>query len=246
MCYSVSKSTQTKELLEVYTASIDEYMLLPDPAFLLNSFSHPAMSGIVADTNKRVLTSFRWGLIPSWTKTEGDAAIIRTKTVNAMSETVFEKPSFRSAAVTRRCIIPVNGFFEWMHKGKLKFPHYIYHENQGQLLLAGIHESWINKETGEELKTCSILTTAANTMMSEIHNVKKRMPVVLSEDEIDIYLDPSSKKETISDLCRTRETVPLKAHTISKLITSRTEDPNKAEVLKPYTYPELQAPQTLF
>lgn len=246
MCYSVSKSTQTKELLEVYKASIDEYMLMAEPAFLINSFTHPHISAVVKKEDGRYLTSFKWGLIPSWIKSEEDANKIRTQTVNAMSETAFEKPSFRSAIKSRRCIIPVNGFFEWMHKGKSKFPHFIYNKSNSLLNLAGIYETWINQDTGEEIRTCSILTTAANKMMSEIHNVKKRMPVMIDESDIDVYLDPKAEKQTIADLCRTREDLPLAAHPISKLITSRTEDPNRPELLEPYKYPELQEPLTLF
>jgi putative SOS response-associated peptidase YedK len=246
MCYSVSKSTQTKELLVAYRASIDEYMLMTEPSFVLKGFDHPLMDALILEEGQRKITSFNWGLIPSWAKTEQDAAEIKTKTINAMSETAYEKPSFRSAMASRRCIIPVNGFFEWRHKEKKTFPYYIQGTADTLLNLAGIYETWTNKETGEQFKTFSILTTSANKMMELIHNVKKRMPVIISDNDIDIYLDPSTPKDQVEKMMKPCAEEVLKAHTISRLITSRTADPNTPDLLVPYNYQELAETPTLF
>lgn len=246
MCFNVSQTASKVELSERYHAAIDEYMLLPDSAFIFNAFEHPAITAVVSEENKRSLKAFSWGLIPAWIKTEEEAQQIRMKTANAMSETVFEKPSFRKAIKSSRCIVPVTGFFEWMHKDKKTFPHYIYPAQGRFLNLAGIYETWVNQKSGEEITSVSILTTSANELMSQIHNVKQRMPVILNEDEMDVYLKKDAEKETLQKLFKPASEDLLKAHTISRLITSREKDPNTEELIKPYSYPDLNIQNTLF
>ncbi len=129
----------------------------------------------------RELTSLRWGLIPSWSK---DSAI-GYKMINARSETVHEKPSFKQAFHARRCIIPASGFYEWEKAGKEKIPHYIHLRDGDIISLAGLWERWKSPE-GKELETCTILTTAANSLVKKLHD---RMPVILHRAEFDIWLD---------------------------------------------------------
>lgn len=129
----------------------------------------------------RELTFLQWGLIPSWAK---DPAI-GYKMINARSETVHEKPSFKQAFHARRCIIPASGFYEWEKAGKEKIPHYIHLRDGGIMSLAGLWERWKSPE-GKELVTCTILTTAANNLVKKLHD---RMPVILHRAEFDIWLD---------------------------------------------------------
>lgn len=246
MCYNVSQTSSPENLSARYKAAIDELMLMDEPAFLLSSFDTPQLKAVVEIEGKRVLTGLEWGLIPSWIKTEQDAAKLRLQTANAMSETAFEKPSFRSAIKTGRCIIPVDGFFEWMHKEKKTFPHYIYRKDRQLMNLAGIWETWINNETGEEISSCSILTSAANEMMSRIHNVKKRMPVILEDEKIDSYLDKKTNLDDVKALLKPCSEDVLEAYTISRLITSRTEERNRKELLDRFNYPELLEQTSLF
>jgi putative SOS response-associated peptidase YedK len=129
----------------------------------------------------RELTSLQWGLIPSWSK---DSAI-GYKMINARSETVHEKPSFKQAFHSRRCIIPASGVYEWEKAGKEKIPHYIHLRDGDIMSLAGLWERWKSPE-GKELETCTILTTAANSLVKKLHD---RMPVILHRAEFDIWLD---------------------------------------------------------
>ena len=116
----------------------------------------------------------RWGLIPSWAK---DPAI-GAKTFNARAETVAEKPSFRAAFKSRRCLIPVNGFYEWLAAGKTKTPFYISNPDPKEMLVfAGLWESW--RGPSEEVQTCTIITTEANAFMQELHT---RIPVILAPE----------------------------------------------------------------
>ncbi len=142
-------------------------------------------SAIVADPDPR-WTLLRWGLIPPWAKDID----IGQKLINARSETIMEKPSYRSAFKRRRCLIPSLGYYEWLRQGKSKQPYFNTFLDDRLLVMAGIWEHWQSPE-GTELETFSVLTTQASPMVSHIHN---RMPIILERDEWAIWLDHSSEK----------------------------------------------------
>lgn len=135
-----------------------------------------------ADGGNR-LDLLHWGLIPAWAKER----TIAYKMINARSETLLEKPSFRQAYKYRRCVVPVSGFYEWRHEGKAKLPHYIRIRDGLPMLFAGLWESWKAPE-GELVETFTILTTAANKLLETIH---ERMPVILHPAECGRWLDRS-------------------------------------------------------
>ncbi len=136
------------------------------------------------DDKSNHFDQLRWGLIPSWSKDPS----ISTHTINARSETVAEKPSFRHAIKVNRCIIPVSGFYEWSRLGGEKSPHFIYMADKTPMALAGIWEHWAGPDG--VIETFSILTTSANKVISQLHD---RMPVILSADNYDMWLDKSLK-----------------------------------------------------
>lgn len=121
------------------------------------------------------LASLRWGLVPFWAK---DASI-GNRMINARAETVAEKPSFREAYRKRRCLILVDGFYEWRREDDVKIPWYISPADEQPCAFAGLWEDWTDKETGESLQTTAIVTTAADTFMSLLH---ARMPVLLTPE----------------------------------------------------------------
>jgi putative SOS response-associated peptidase YedK len=129
----------------------------------------------------------RWGLIPSWAKDP----TIGNRLINARAETVSEKPSFRAAFKRRRCLIPADGFYEWQSQAhrKTKQPYYIFLKEHQPFAFAGLWEHWTDPESGGEVQTCTILTTAPNGLMEPIHT---RMPVILAPDHYDPWLDPGS------------------------------------------------------
>jgi putative SOS response-associated peptidase YedK len=167
-----------------------------DPVHHANAFGAPAMPAITNEEPSKI-TMLNWGLVPYWIKTAKDGDSISKKTANSRSETVFEKPSFRSAIVKRRCLIPATGFYEWRHEGKEKIPHFVSVKDQEIFSFAGIHEHWTDKETGEVRNTFSILTTAANELMSYVHNNRERMPVILKQEDEQYWLSPLKDKDEI-------------------------------------------------
>lgn len=127
--------------------------------------------------------TLKWGLVPSWAPEPSKG----NNPINARSETVAEKPSFRHAIKYNRCVVPVSGYYEWSHVGHEKHPHYIYLADSSLMGLAGIWEYW-KGDDGEVLETFSILTTAANKSMSKLH---ERMPVILHPDNFNMWLSKS-------------------------------------------------------
>lgn len=133
----------------------------------------------------RVLDQYKWGLVPGWAK---DASL-GNRLFNARGETVAEKPSFRGAFKSRSCAVPVDGFYEWDHRpGRDKQPNYFTRRDGEPLILAGLYERWHDPEgpSDDVLMTCTIITTAPNEDLDEIHD---RMPVVLDGDDLDTWLD---------------------------------------------------------
>lgn len=134
------------------------------------------------DGPARFLEQFQWGLVPSWAKDPS----IGSKMINARSETVAEKPSFRNALKYRRCIVPADGFYEWDKAGGTKQPYLFRREDGDSFGFAGLWEEW-HAPDGSPLLTCTILTTAANDTVGRVHD---RMPVILrTRDEEAQWLD---------------------------------------------------------
>lgn len=143
-----------------------------------NGFDFPK-TPVITNEQPDTVHLYSWGLIPHWAKDSS----IRTHTLNAKIETLYEKPSFRDV-VNNRCLILSDGFFEWQwrdSKGKNKQKYLIQVPDKELFTFAGLWSEWINPSTGLAERTYSILTTEANEVMSEIHNTKKRMPVILPQ-----------------------------------------------------------------
>lgn len=126
------------------------------------------------------LNFMRWGLIPPW----ADDMSIGFKMINARSETVDEKHSFRHAIRHRRCLIPSSGFFEWVQEGKSKKPLYIRMKDDSLMVFAGLWESWKSPEK-QVVESCTILTTNSNSLIAPLH---ERMPVILHPHEFNRWL----------------------------------------------------------
>jgi putative SOS response-associated peptidase YedK len=234
MCFTVNVNLIKEELENRYGATLidpDKYR----PSYYYHAFSLPSIPAICsADTSK--IRLLKWGLIPGWTKDLDQANIIRYKTFNARSESIATKPSFSSSFRSKRCIIPVKGFYEWQHIGNEKIPWYIYHSENEVLSIAAIYDDWTENNTGELFSTFSIVTTEANDLMANIHNSGKRMPVILNRSAEVRWTDISISTDDALDLLHPAPSEILKAHTISPLINDRSVNRNTPEVIKPYSY----------
>ncbi len=171
---------------------------------------------VLADGIRR-MDAFHWGLIPTWAKDPK----IGHKLINARAETIFEKPSFRTAAKKRRCLVIADGFYEWRQMDKEKVPIHIRLKAKQPFAFAGLWESWISAE-GQSIKTCTIVTADPNELMKSIHN---RMPVIVPEDLEEIWMDPSlQNKEDLAPVLQPYPSEEMEAFEVSKLVNSPAND----------------------
>jgi len=179
----------------------------------------------------RELSLVRWGLIPSWAKDPSVAATM----INARSETASTKPAFRDALKSRRCLIPADGFYEWVRTGKVRQP-YCFEVNEGKLFaFAGIWDRW-KDASGKTIETCSILTTTANAVTAAVHD---RMPVILDPDGYDLWLDPGMRDvRAASELLKPYDARLMRSYPISTRINHVAND--DAECSRPMEHAEIQ------
>lgn len=251
MCYHKSLAVAAPELEARYEAILPASAHF-QPVYHANAYQFPVWP-ILTHQEPGRFQMMQWGLIPRWTKANEDATDIRTHTINARSETIYEKPSFRSAAQAgKRCLIPVTGFYEWHTKGQSsrgskKFPFYITATDQKIASIAGLWDEWPDPETGELKTTYTLLTTDANPLLAEIHNSKKRMPCLLTPEAEHAWLhDNLSEKEALALLEKQYPASRMHSYSISKRITSRSEPSDVPEVMDPSNYPELAGQPQLF
>lgn len=212
----------------------------------VNGFQHPKLLAYyLADDNLLDIDHFYWGLIPNWVKDEAQAEKIWNSTVNARVETLDSKPSFRDAFKRHRCLIPLQGFFEYHHKRGKSFPYFIREKDVEIMFVAGVFDEWINEATGEVVRSMSLVTTRANKDMSIIHNNPKleepRMPLILPDELARVWL------ENPEQLIRTYdgEALSLESHAVCRL-RGKQYPGNSEETWQEFHYQELDDQQELF
>lgn len=212
MCGRYTLRTPVDSLVE--RLKIDEY-----PSSILPSYNiapTQEVAAVVEEDEERKLELFRWGLIPSWAKDPE----IGSRMINARGETVSEKPSFRKAFKARRCLILADGFYEWQKIDSGKQPYHVRMKDASPFAFAGLWEIW--NGDGDEVRTCAIITTEANDLMSEIHH---RMPVILHPEDYEMWLDPSfEEKEPLSALLKPYPDEAMEAYPVSRRVNRPTND----------------------
>jgi putative SOS response-associated peptidase YedK len=231
MCFSVNVNLVKEELESRYGATLidpDKYR----PSYYYHAFGLPELP-VICSGDPSHIQLLKWGLIPSWTRSIDDANVIRFKTFNARSESIYIKPSFSSSFKSRRCIIPVMGFFEWQHVGKKKIPWYICDAGNEIISIAGLYDHWKSNSTGEIYNTFSLITTDANDLMAGIHNSEKRMPAILDKASESNWLDLSASSADLMNLLKPYSSEILSAYTIGPLVNDRNANRNTPEVIRP-------------
>ncbi|MDH5642104.1 MAG: SOS response-associated peptidase [Nitrospira sp.] len=169
----------------------------------------------------------RWGLVPSWAK---DPAI-GSRMINARSETLTEKPSFRTAFKRRRCIVPATGYYEWRKLAKGKQPYHIGLRDKAPMAFAGLWESWSTPE-GDPLESYTIITCPANEATKQLHD---RMPVVLAPDDYERWLAPGNEDvKALQGLLKPFADEPIVSYPVSTVVNSpRNDVPGCVERVEP-------------
>jgi putative SOS response-associated peptidase YedK len=209
-----------------------------DDHFLINGFEHPTMP-VITDTNPQEINFFRWGFIPKTVTTEAEAAnfLNSYNTLNANSNKIFESKIYSEPVLKQRCLVLCSGFFEWRKvKGK-KVPYYISLKDDSVFAFAGVWSKWTD-EAGRQNFTYSILTIDANELMAQVHNSKKRMPLILTPENAKRWIDPNLCKKEVEELFTPIPSDSLKAYTIKQFLPLAKEKPN-SEIIAYYHYPGL-------
>jgi putative SOS response-associated peptidase YedK len=168
-------------------------------------------------SERREFARARWGLIPSWARDPS----VGNRLINARSETAHEKPAFRAAFRSRRCLIPASGFYEWRRVEQKKQPYFIRMRDGGLFAIAGLWEAW-DAPDGTHVETCAILTTGANPLVSPLHD---RMPVIIEPVQYDRWLDPRiGKPEDLKPLLAPYPPEPMDAYPVSPRVNSPAVD----------------------
>jgi putative SOS response-associated peptidase YedK len=232
MCGRFVSARKRLELLEEFAVTRDAVSADRDPDY--NVAPTKRIYTVLTHKDERELRLVRWGLVPSWAKdTSGGARMI-----NARSETVAVKPSFRAAFGKRRCLIPADGYYEWITEDKAKKPFYIYRADGGILAFAGIYELWRNTQVPDDHEDAwywsgSIITTQATDEIGRIHD---RTPMVIAPDNWADWLDPANnEKGQVTTLMRPAMlsgSAGLASHPVSTAVNSvRNNGPSLVEPL---------------
>lgn len=189
MCGRFAQKASEKELEHFYKAK----NIVPfEPNYNIAPQTNIQVVLLSKKSGNREIHLLRWGLIPSWAKDDSFSA----KCINARSETIKEKASFRESFKKRRCLVPVTGFYEWKKDGKIKTPYFI-KPKEGMFSLAGVWATWRSKAQDETINTVAILTIGANPALRNIHH---RVPVNISENEFEQWLDPNIEGKDIESM----------------------------------------------
>ncbi len=173
--------------------------------------TQPVATVVPGADGVRVLRRMQWGLIPPWSRDPRDGG----RMFNARSETVAEKPAFREAFATRRCLVPVDGFYEWRRHGRERQPFYFASAEGRLLALAGVWARW-EYPGGEAIESCSLLTTTANDLMSPIHH---RMPVIIPPEARQSWLTtPAAAAAQLVPLLAPSSPGLLRMHAVSPAV----------------------------
>ncbi|GAA4810948.1 SOS response-associated peptidase [Litoribaculum gwangyangense] len=242
MCFHTSTIHKTKKLEEYFKVNLSSETIRPifdKPNYHLNGFAHPNML-VIPQEKSDVLAPGVWGIVPS-NKTSSEIKAYYKEAVkyggglNAQSEKLFSHFLYREAAISKRCIIPVSGFFEPHEHNKKKYPFYISQKEKEPLALAGIYS------VVDTYITFSILTKDASPMFAKIHNLKKRQPVILNDQAIEHWLLPELTQEDIKELVKSNyPESELSAYTVSKDLFSPKVDSNVESIIDKFVFPELE------
>ncbi|WP_281542398.1 SOS response-associated peptidase [Maribacter aestuarii] len=259
MCYDIQANLETQlrramrdsdiHVIEEIKTKLER--LTGHPYYHTTGFKHPKLLIYTNESPKKPVVS-QWGLAPYWVKDKKQLYSAWNKTLNARGETIFDLKSFKSSAINRRCIIPVDGFYEHRHyKGKT-YPHYIYRKDGEPMNLGGLWREWTDKVSGEILNTFSIVTTTANPMMEKIHNNpaasdEPRMPLILLDELEEKWLEDYEEElaeQAVTELIKPFPEELMDYHTVDRL-RGKEYKGNVPEIDEEVEYPELSQ-QELF
>lgn len=225
MCGRFTQQRPTSELAEIFGA--EDLADLPGERYNVAPTDEAAVV-VQRSDRRRAITAYRWGLIPHW----AEDPRIGGRMFNARAESLATSPAFRDAFRRRRCLVPIDSFYEWRRDGKVRRPFRIVRDDGTPFALAGLWSGWHDPETGEVRRTFTIVTTGPNALLAPIHN---RMPVVLPPEAWDRWLDRDLEDPAqLKGLLVPADDAALDAYPVSRLVNDvRNQGPALIEPLGP-------------
>jgi putative SOS response-associated peptidase YedK len=214
MCGRFSQQRPASELAEIFNAD----PLIEDPGPRFNIAPTDDALVVVQREARRAITAFRWGLIPHW----ADGPKTGSRMFNARAETLASSPAFRDALVRKRCLVPVDGFYEWKREGAARQPFLIRSADGMPLALAGLWSGWRDPLADRVIRTFTIITAGPNRQVADLHD---RMPVVVPEAAWERWLDPVPEDPSeLQALLQPNEDVRLEIRAVSRLVNDVRND----------------------
>jgi putative SOS response-associated peptidase YedK len=180
MCGRITQQRPTSELADIFGAED----LADEDGGRFNVAPTDQAAVVVQREDRRAITAYRWGLIPHWSESTKTG----NRMFNARAESIDRNPAFRYAFGKRRCLVPADAFYEWRREGNVRQPFAVVRRDGRPMALAGLWAGWKDEDTGEVVRSFTIVTTKANDVLRPIHD---RMPVVIPESAWDLWLDPT-------------------------------------------------------
>jgi len=214
MCGRFTQERPASELAEIFGAE----PLADDPGPRYNVAPTDETLVVVQREERRAITAYRWGLVPHWS-TDLKAG---SRMFNARAETLTTSPAFREAFRRRRCLVPVESFYEWKREGTVRQPYRVVREDGRPLVLAGLWAGWKDPSTEQVRRTFTIVTTTPNEAMADLHD---RMPVLVPDDAWDRWLQPAPAEpgELLAMLEPTDE-IALRIYAVNRFVNDVRRD----------------------
>ena len=237
MCYYSSISVGFKIIETRFGVKFIQSELY-QPVYSASAFTFPLMP-VITNENPTQAVLMNWGLIPFWVKDDETALRIKKRALNARSKTIFDKPMFRQSIISKRCLVLVDGFFEWRHLNNKSYPYYIRLIDHQPFALAGIWDKWQSRDTGIEVGIFSVITTEANELLAQIHNTRERMPVILPNENEKRWIDNNLDKVEIESMLKPYGAENLVAYPVERSIIRLGFNTSYPDVLNKKEYKEL-------
>jgi putative SOS response-associated peptidase YedK len=214
VCGRFTQERSTSELAEIFGA-VD---LADDPGGHYNVAPTDEAAVVVQRDDRRAVVRYRWGLVPHWATDARSSA----RRINARAETVGSSPAFRDAFAQRRCVVPVDSFYEWRREGAVRQPYRVVRTDGRPLALAGLWAGWRDPADASVRRTFTIVTTTPSRLIADLHD---RMPVVLPDEAWATWLHPGLRDVgELHGLLVPAETAPLAIHAVPRLVNDVRQD----------------------
>jgi putative SOS response-associated peptidase YedK len=224
MCGRFTYRLTWPEIVRLYRLALDAPARNTQPRY--NVCPTTTIDAVIERDGTRELVAMRWGLVPSWWSKP--LKEMRVATFNARAETVADKPMFRDAFRRTRCLIPASGYYEWQDTPDGKQPYYFTRRDGQPITIAGLWDTWRDKQAAETIKSAAMVITDANEVIGELHD---RMPVILEQDQFEPWLSGAAGVEILTPAAND----VLQRWPVSRRVNSSRADDGDASLIDPIT-----------